>query len=156
MFLYNTDAGSLSEKGRYPLLIEQGFAATSGPIRFGEHLGKLSPGDTLVMYENGVGIVASGIVRHSWDRISHTPPKYYKPGDHDFPLEPSAAQEFPSEYRISVNWNLIFDIPITVDQIRGRIGYIPRGTIVRIEKWQNELDDLISKHAAAQRRQQLG
>jgi len=81
LFLYNTDADSLSRTGRFPLLTKQGFAATSGPITFGEQLGKLSPTDTLLMYENGVGVVAVGIVSEYWDQRTHKPPKYYQRGD---------------------------------------------------------------------------
>jgi len=30
-YFYNTDANSLSRDGRFPILIKEGFAATSGP-----------------------------------------------------------------------------------------------------------------------------
>ena len=142
LFLYNTDADSLSRKGRFPLLIKQGFAATSGPITFGEQLGKLSPTDTLLMYENSVGIVAVGIVSEYWDRLTHKPPKYYQPGD----------EGFSHEYRIGVNWDRNFtDAPITVEQIRTQIGYIPQGAVVRIVKWQGEMEDLVREHEAIQK-----
>lgn len=142
LFLYNTDADSLSRKGRFPLLIDQGFAATSGPITFGKQLGKLSPTDTLLMYENGVGVVAVGIVSECWDQLTHKPPKYYQPGD----------EGFSHEYRIRVTWDRSFaDSPITVDQIRSRIGYIPQGAVVRIAKWQDEMEDLVREHEVLQK-----
>ena len=36
-FFYNTDGGT----GQYPVLIQNGMAATSGPYNFGEQLGRL-------------------------------------------------------------------------------------------------------------------
>jgi hypothetical protein len=142
LFLYNTDADCPSRKGRFPLLIKEGFAATSGPITFGRQLGRLSPGDTLLMYENGVGVVAVGIVSEYWDEGVHEPPKYYQPGEDGFPYE----------YRIRVNWDRSFaDSPISVAQIRTRIGYIPQGTVVRMIKWKGEMEDLVREHEALQK-----
>jgi hypothetical protein len=54
-FFYNTDAKSLVGPPRFHRLIDQGIAATSGPRKFGEQLSQLEPGDTLLMYEDGMG-----------------------------------------------------------------------------------------------------
>ena len=86
-YFYNIDANSLSRDHRFPILIKQGIAATSGPIRFGKELGRLSPGDTLLMYENRLGVVAVGTVLEQWDGKTHTPPLYYLPGDDGFDHE---------------------------------------------------------------------
>ena len=66
-YFYNTDTGSLVGPSRFHRLIEQGFAATGGPRRFGEQLGRLVEGDILLMYENRIGIVAIGEVAGRWD-----------------------------------------------------------------------------------------
>lgn len=70
-FLYNRDAGSLitAPRPRYHVLIAQGFAATGGPQNSGEQLRRLGPGDRLLMYENMVGVVATGIVRERRDGL---------------------------------------------------------------------------------------
>jgi hypothetical protein len=105
-FFYNTDANALSEqpRPRFPVLIHGGFAAVGGDRQqFGEQLGQLAPDDILLMYENGVGVVAVGRVRERWDGVSHTTPQYYKPP------EMSGLTGGPHEYRIAVivdpeNW----------------------------------------------------
>jgi hypothetical protein len=56
-FFYNTDDGD-SRK-----LIERGFAVTGGRRKFGRQLGQLTSLDTLLMYENGRGVIAIGRVR---------------------------------------------------------------------------------------------
>jgi hypothetical protein len=94
------------------------------------------------MYENGVGVVAVGIVSEYWDEGVHEPPKYYQPGE----------DGFPHEYRIRVNWDRSFaDSPISVAQIRTRIGYIPQGAVVRMIKWKGEMEDLVREHEALQK-----
>lgn len=139
-FFYNTDANSLSRKGRYPVLIQHRFAASSGPYTFGEKLGRLTPGDdTLLMYENKVGIVAVGTVCEHWDRATHQPPIYYQPG----------SGGFEHEYRIGVHWFLDLSArPIGIDELRERVGYIPLGSLVRIVKHQAAIEQLIEERQA--------
>lgn len=87
-FFYNTDADALSEqpRPRFHVLIDRGFAAVGGDRQqFGEQLGPLAPDDVLLMYENGVGVVAVGRVRERWDGVSHATPQYYKPGRDEWP-----------------------------------------------------------------------
>src|SRR5947209_20168531 len=84
LFFYNTDDGD-SRK-----LIKRGFAVTGGPRKFGKQLGQLRRLDTLLMYENGTGIVAIGRVREEGDRKSHKDVWYYPQDSH--------------EYRIRVKW----------------------------------------------------
>lgn len=139
-FFYNTDADSLTRRGRYPVLIKQMFAATSGPRTYGEQLRQLSPTDVLFMYENGVGVVAVGTVIEHWDEVTQKPPKYYQPGD----------DGFDHEYRIKVKWFLdLSSCPVRIDELRDKTGYTPRGTIRRIVKRQNEIEDLIEERKAA-------
>jgi len=129
-FFYNTDGGT----GQYPVLIQHGFAATSGPYSIGEQLGELAPGDTLLMYENRVGVVAVGTVREHWDRLTHRPPIYYLPD----------IDGFEHEYRIAVDWCLdLSDHPISIEELRARLGYTPCGAVSRIVKRQAEVEKLI-------------
>jgi hypothetical protein len=122
-FFYNTDANALSEqpRPRFKVLIEQGFAAVGGDRQhFDEQLGQLAPDDVLLMYENGVGVVAVGRVRERWDGLSHTSPQYYKLA------EMSGLTGGPYEYRIAVGWFLdLSDSPIEIEQLRERLSYFP-------------------------------
>jgi putative restriction endonuclease len=138
-YFYNTDAKSMGGKRRFPLLIQKRFAVTSGPRSFGEQLGRLGPGDTVLMYENQVGIVAVGTVLERWDGQSHTTPLYY--------LRDSSG--FGHEYRIRVDWFLdVSDNPITLGELRRRIGaprFTPRGAISRQVRWREEIKSLIDE-----------
>ena len=140
-FFYNTDADSLvaAPRPRYQTLIAQGFAATGGPRRYGEQLSQLAPGDTLLMYENRIGIVAIGTVLKQWDGISHENMLYYKNGegcidDH--------GQE--REYRIKVEWQCL-PRAISVKELRRQFGYTPRGTVRRIVKRRAQVDRMIAE-----------
>jgi putative restriction endonuclease len=139
-FFYNTDAKSLRGEGRFRILIEQGFAATSGPRSFGEQLETLSPGDNLLMYENGLGVVAVGTVLENWDGKTHKPPLYYRPGD----------DGFSHEYQIKVDWFLdLSQKPIALELLRQRFGsphYTPRGAISpKIVKWRSQVQRMIDE-----------
>ncbi len=153
-FFYNTDAETLGEKqslARFPLLIKQGFAATWGDIEYGKKLGdfEIKPDDILLMYQNGVGVVAIGRVQEEkWDD-SHQLPilKYYKRGEFKNDDESNLY-----EYRIKVHW--LFDLsdsPITIQQLRERFGHksntttVTRGTIQKIDKRQKEVSDIIEE-----------
>ena len=76
------------------------------------------------MYENRVGVVAVGTVLEHWDGVTHRPPIYYQP----------EVIGFEHEYRIRVNWDLgpISELPIGIEELRERLGYIPRGAVRRI------------------------
>src|SRR4051794_10769147 len=101
-FFYNTDGG----QSRFHTLIKRGIAATGGDRRFGEQLGQLRPLDVVLMYEDGIGIVAVGHVRENWDGKKHKTIWYYPPGE-------------PHEYRIKVRWFLnLSNNPISVAKIK--------------------------------------
>lgn len=134
-FSYNTDNG----QRRFDVLINKGLAATSGDYdKFGKQLGKLNNGDILLMYEDGLGIVAIGEVQEEWDGKSYRKPIYYIPGT-----------EFPkgsNEYRIEVKWFLdISDSPLSVKELKDRIGYIPRGAVTPFIKWRHEIEKIINE-----------
>ena len=143
-FFYNTDNTDPTlrgARGRFRILIRKRFAATSGPRRFGEQLGKLAKGDTLLMYENEVGVVAVGTVLKEWDHKKRRPPLYYR-------------GRFEHEYRIKVDWFLdLSDEPITLDELRRHVGsphYTPRGAISpRIVKRRPAIERMIDQRRKA-------
>lgn len=134
-FSYNTDGG----QRRFDVLIKKDLAATSGDYeKFGKQLGKLHKYDILLMYEDGLGIVAIGEVQEEWDGKPYSKPIYYIPGK-DFP-------EGANEYRIEVKWFLdISDFPLSVNELRDRIGYIPRGAVTPFIKWRHEIEKIIDE-----------
>jgi hypothetical protein len=152
-FFYNTDARALSEepRPRFSVLIEGGFAAVGGDRKkYGEQLGHLAPADLLLMYENGIGVVAIGRVLEPWDGVTHTTPRYYKV------TELSGLDGGPHEYRIAVEWFLDrSNSPIGMEQMRERFGYKPeattvtRGTIDRIVKQREKVAGLIEESQAS-------
>ncbi|HOX37992.1 MAG TPA: HNH endonuclease [Candidatus Brocadiia bacterium] len=135
-FFYNADVDADEFKGksrtdfdrRINFLIEQGLAVTGGAIQFGEQLGKLSPDDRILMYENKVGIVAAGKVREKWDgrACPDTDPKYY--------------DKQVDEYHIKVDWVKI-DSPINPQELRMRL-FLPRGAVKPIVKKRPEAEKM--------------
>jgi hypothetical protein len=133
IFFYNTDGG----QGRYERLIKRGIAATGGPRRFGFQLGQLRPSDTLLMYEDGVGVVAVGRVREYWDEKTHRNPVYYPAGE-------------PREYRIKVRWQALRS-PISITRIKDELGYQPRGAVRRIVKCRDVVERLLDEYSSRTR-----
>ena len=128
-FFYNTDKG----QNRFHILIKRGIAATGGPRRFGIQLRQLRPLDVLLMYEDGIGIVAVGRVQEYWDGKKHTKILYYPSGE-------------PHEYRIKVKWFLnLSNNPINVATIKEELGYHPRGAVRRIVKRHDEVERMINQ-----------
>lgn len=124
LFFYNSDDGD------YRKLIRRGFAVTGGARKFGKQLGQLRPLDTVLMYENGTGVVAIGRVREEWDGKTHRNVWYY-------------AND-PHEYRIKVKW--FHDLskgPIGIAELKGVLGYQPRWAVRRIRKRAAEVEHLI-------------
>lgn len=137
-FFYNTGNRPSTLKGRkrdFRILIRKGLAVTGGDPIYGEKLGCLSKGDTLLMYENKIGIVAIGAVRERWDRKTHSDPVY-------------TLDELRREYRLNVNWFLdLSDTPISLEELNRRTGYgaAPRGTVRRIVESRPEFERLIEE-----------
>jgi hypothetical protein len=146
-FFYNTDSNKIFEqpRPRFPLLIKQGFAAVGGGQKYGEKLGQLTPDDILLMYENGIGVVAVGKVRKHWDAASHTVPMYFTP------TEMGGLTGGAYEYRIEVEWFLdLSSSPISLDRLRERFGYktnatVTRGTINKRVKQRTEIAQIIEE-----------
>ena len=133
-WFYNTDAKAFRNETGAERLIHRGFAVTGGPQKFGDLLHRLAPSDTLLMYENLVGLLAVGTVKERWDGIAHKELWYY--GDDDF-----------HEYRIRVDWYLDFTRkPISYQELRDAIGYVPRGALKRDLQKHDAIEELIAKH----------
>lgn len=147
-FFYNTDASAIHEapRPRYPLLIEGGFAALGGDRKkFGEQFERLTPGDMLLMYENGVGVVAGGTVLKKWDGVTHTKPRYYTASEL---LDLTGG---PQEYRIAVDWFLdLRDVPISLSELGQRFGSPTsvRGAIRPIKTHRDAVRELIEERQA--------
>lgn len=138
---YNTDARALFDtpSSRFQVLIDKGFAVVGGDRQqFGEQLAKLAEGDILLMYQNGVGVVAIGMVKELWDGVSHADYLYYT----------SREMEITNgvhEYRIAVDWFLdLSSRPISLEEIRDRL-FIPRGAIKRIVARRTEVARIIEE-----------
>jgi hypothetical protein len=140
--LSNTDDRALFDapSPRFRLLIEKGFAVVGGDRQqYGEQMAKLAEGDILLMYQNGVGIVAIGKVKESWDGVSHADYLYYTAIEMELT---SGAHE----YRIEVAWFLdLSSSPIGLEEIKNRLGYIPQGAIERIVKHKAEVARIIEE-----------
>ena len=117
----NTDATSLGGASPHDRWIEYGKAFTGGDRRFAAKLARLNVGCTLLMWANGLGVVAVGRVAAAWDGKTHTQPQIYK------------APFYDVEYRISVDWYLdLRDAPIG----SAELGFNPRQSV------ENVIDDV--------------
>lgn len=133
-WFYNTDANAFGGETAAERLFKRRYAVTGGAQKFGDLLGKLTPGDTLLMYENLVGLLGVGTVLKRWDGIAHSDTWYYGPDE-------------PHEYRIRVDWYLDFTSkPIDYNSLRDAIGYVPRGALKRDLHKHDAIEELIAKH----------
>ncbi|HEX4143573.1 MAG TPA: hypothetical protein VHY91_08575 [Pirellulales bacterium] len=129
-YIYNTDGKTLGDDVRFERLIQRGAAVTGGDPSFGETLKRLAEGDTLLMFQNRIGVVARGTVLEPWDRVPHETLWYYDSSNHE---------EWPAgsrEYRIGVNWSRLSE-PIRINALRQCLGYkkkwAPRRPIVEVD-----------------------
>lgn len=148
-FIDNTDSRSITgqSRPRFPLLINHHFAALGGDREsYGEQFSQLAHGDTLLMYENGHGVVAIGNVSEFWDEKSFRTPRYYNRDE----MGGLTGGEF--EYRIAANWYLdLSQNPITLPQLRKQFSspdFTPRGAVRRIVRHQRQVEALIAKLVA--------
>ena len=149
-FFYNTggEDGMIDQpRPRYGMMIDQRFAVVSGSRQeYGELLRKLSPEDILLMYENGVGIVAVGRVLEHWNEVSHSDPVYYTPRE-------LAGFDHKYEYRIAVDWFIdLSQSPISVKEAKERIGFISPQPLQRIVKGRAKAEALIDEIRTRHRR----
>lgn len=134
-FFINTDAKSLGFKSPHEKWFEYKMAFTGGDFTYGERLGWLSPGDTLLMWVNKVGVVGIGEVLEPWDGKTYLKNQliYKKPFEH-------------KEYRISVEWSDLRPNTITAPQIVNNIGWNPVGSVQRIKRDEEIIAALIAEH----------
>jgi HNH endonuclease len=145
-YFFNTDGKSIGGPPRFQTLIDRGIAVTSGDRSYGEQLGQLAPADTLLMYQNRVGVVAVGTVEGPWDRKSYRDHLYYQSGDD--------VDEQGLEYRIKVKWFLdLSDYPIGVHELRKILGTIPPRTLQKIVKGREEVARIIANRLQEQSQQ---
>lgn len=132
-FFYNTDVRAIFDtpRPRFPILINNGFAAVGGNYRFGEKFEQLAINDILLMYENRRGILAIGKVKEKWNHQSYRTPLYYSTN------EMTMLTDGAFEYRIAVDWFIdLSEKPIDILQVKERFGYTPRGAVKIILKQQ--------------------
>jgi putative restriction endonuclease len=60
MYFINTDAKSNEGRSYHDEWLVRGVAVTSGPQKFRDKLASINRGDTVLMYVNGIGVVAAG------------------------------------------------------------------------------------------------
>ena len=126
-YYINTDKKTLGYSP-HEKWIKYDRAFTSGdPPEGYEHygvrvLGKLEPGDMLFMYVSRYGVVAAGWVAEFWDCCFYA-------GDDRLVYQNIEC----AEYRIGVDWCLpVVSNPISLDDLRGIIGWTPIPTLLRI------------------------
>jgi predicted HNH restriction endonuclease len=93
-------------------------------------LRNLKPSDILLMYHNGLGIVAVGRVVEVWDGQSHSAKLIYTKFDY-------------AEYRIRVDWYI--DLRANPIDPRSEFGYVPRGFLKPIVKDKATVADLVTR-----------
>ena len=135
-YFVNTDAKSVGKVSPHDLWFQHGYAFAGGPHKYGKKFGRLNPGDVLLMYANGSGVVGMGTVQEPWDGRS------YQEGTQLVYVPPYADVE----YRIKVEWKLDFrNHPI--DPFK-ELGYTPRGTLTQIDKHLGGVQKILSRYLA--------
>ena len=145
VYIINSDRESLG--GAEPNLaawVTNRMAFAGGARKFGERFGKIAPGDTCLLYDNGVGVVAIGICLAPWDGRNHEESPYYQP------------MLYPPEYRLSVDWGHdLLVSPVSRDDLARMCGYkpawSPSQSVVKISNPSAELVDWIDRNRGKNR-----
>jgi hypothetical protein len=133
-YFINTDAKSLGGVSPHNKWFATGFAFTGGPIGYGEKLRRFNPGDLLLMYANGLGVVAVGAVLEPWEGREHRPQMVYTRPYED------------KEYRIPVRWFLdLRERPITAEKLKKTIGWNPSSAVQEVQKGVEKIQQLIKR-----------
>lgn len=94
-------------------LLRDGFAfIPEGPV-YAKSLGRLGVGDTLLLYVNGSGVIATSVVGKVWDRRTYN------------------ATPLKRVYRVPVKWRQLAR-PIIPTELRRQVGYVPSRAFQRI------------------------
>lgn len=128
MFFVNTDSKSNAGVSYHDEWFKRGVAVTSGPEIFQKRLERPAPGDLILMYVNGIGIVGVGKVTSS-DSLR---------------TKSTISPNEPHEYQRKVDWYLDLRsdpvIPSTIKQI---IGQTPIQTVQRVGKCEHEFAEYL-------------
>ncbi|GAK56151.1 hypothetical protein U27_03113 [Candidatus Vecturithrix granuli] len=127
----NTNEDVRKDMRTCDLWFEHGVACSGGDRdTYGLPLSKLDPSDILLMYHNGLGIVAVGRVLEIWDGQAHSSKLIYTEFDY-------------AEYRLRVDWYI--DLRTNPIDPRTEFGYVPRGFLKPIVKQKVTAADLIAR-----------
>lgn len=128
VFFVNTDAKSNQGHSYHDAWIERGVAVTSGPSQFADKLARLRRDEVVLMYANGLGVVAAGTV--TGDGVETT---------RDV-ISPNEC----CEYHLGVNWDLdLRQAPIRPEEIRRVLGQTPLQTVQRVIKGVEAIAQLL-------------
>lgn len=129
VYFINTDAKSSNGHSYHDLWFERGVTVTTGPKKFQDKLAHPDPGDTLLMYANGLGIMDIGTVI----------------GNEIFRVVEDRLGPCEIEYRRQVNWHLdLRNKPIAPSTIRNLIGQTPLHTVQQVRNNLNALQQHIA------------
>jgi putative restriction endonuclease len=128
VYFINTDAKSNNGHSYHKQWLKRGVAVTSGSKRFRDKLARPDPGDTLLIYANGLGIVGVGTV------ISGV-----------FDTNDCVSPREPLEYHRQVDWHLdLISNPISPCTIRNLVGQTPLNTVQQVRNNLNKLQQHIA------------
>ena len=135
-FFVNTDAKSNEGHSHHDAWVARGIAVTSGRVKFRHKLARIARGDTVLMYANGVGVVAVGTALD----------------EEVVDVTDSSALGSPREsieYHRRVDWHSdLRSAPISASILSALCGRAPRQVVERLEKGEGGLLRLVAQLAA--------
>jgi putative restriction endonuclease len=135
-FFVNTDAKSNEGESYHDAWVARGIAVTSGRVKFRQKLARIARGDTVLMYANGVGVVAVGTALD--DEVMDVT-------DENALVSPRES----IEYHRRVDWHSdLRSAPISGSTLRELCGRAPRQVVERLEKGEGGLLRLVAQLAA--------
>lgn len=118
VYIINTDATSFVDlQNCHPeKWVTEQLAFSGGERKYGDALGRITPGDCCSMYHNGKGVIGVGHCTARWDELSYADSKYYETTLVD-----------PPEYRLGVDWgDSLLPTPLTLAELRDLCRYDAR------------------------------
>jgi hypothetical protein len=140
MYFINTDAKSNEGRSYHDEWLVRGVAVTSGPQKFRDKLASINRGDTVLMYVNGIGVVAAG------EALDHEVVDVVE-------RQALVSSREPIEYHRRVDWRLdLRSAPINPATIKDLCGQTPLQTIQRVRKGEAQLWRLVEPSSRARGR----
>jgi hypothetical protein len=131
LFFVNTDAVSYRGHSYHDEWMARGIAVTSGRVLYREKLGAIGCGDTLLMYVNGIGVVAAGTTLDEQARVVED-------------KNSLVCKDNEREYHRRVEWHTdLRSTPISPASIKDVCGQTPRHTIQRVRNGEDRLRRLL-------------